>query len=134
MARMKTHHQPSKIAHITWIVAADEIVGQGRFDFGRCGVAAGSCQEMPRQREDVGAPLTQRRRVDHPAGDPVVQVAAKTAFSHELLQVAVAGADQAELGAVPYITSDPLVGTLLDHAQQLRLQLQRQFADLVEEE
>ena len=91
-------------------------------------------QEMPRQWQDVLAPLLQRRHPKDPAGDPVVQVAAEMPALDRLRQVPVGRADQPERGVAPRVAAHALVGALLDDAQQLRLQRHRQFADLVEKQ
>ena len=95
-----------------------------------------SCpQEVRRQRQDVLAPLAQRRQAADPAGDAVVEVARGTARRRRPPQVAVRRADEAELAcAARCCRPTRLYVLLLHHAQQLRLQRQRQLADLVEEQ
>ena len=89
--------------------------------------------EMPDQQRNVFRPLAQRRHADGKHVEPVVQVGAEFLLVHQRLQVAIGRRDQARIGAQRARRSQPLELALLQHAQQLRLQFQRHFADLVQE-
>src|SRR5439155_23330523 len=65
---------------------------------------------------------------------PEIKILAKPAALHLLLEVAVGGGDQAHVDGAGALFTDPLEIALLQHPQQLALQLQRNFADLVEEQ
>jgi hypothetical protein len=97
-------------------------------------VAGELAQEVLHQGQDIALPFAQRRRAAAPGGDTVIQVGAEGAAPHLRFQVAVGGAHQPEAGRVPVVAADAAVLLFLDHAQQLRLQRQRQFTHLVEEQ
>ena len=82
---------------------------------------------------DVLAPLPQRRQVNRHHVQPVVQVLAEVVLVDLLQQVAVAGGDDARVDADRLRVADALELALLQHAQQLDLQLGRGGVDLVEE-
>src|SRR5664279_1301884 len=65
---------------------------------------------------------------------PVVQILAKRAFRDHLPEVAMACRDHPCLEVQRLRVADPLERALLEHAQQLRLQLHRNLRDLVEEQ
>jgi len=64
----------------------------------------------------------------------VIQVGAEAPAPYFLAQVAVGGGDHARVGNALLRLADALEFAVLEHAQQLGLQLQRQFADLVQEQ
>ena len=86
------------------------------------------------QGEDVLRTFAQGRQLEHAVGQPVVEIGAEGSAQDVGLQIAVGCADQTEARAQPAVAADPLVGPLLDHAQQLRLQRGRQLTHLVEKE
>ena len=90
--------------------------------------------EVRREQRDVLAPLAQRRHVHREHREPVKEIRAKPAALHLAREVAVGRGDHAHVDAVHAIAADALDLALLQRAQQLRLQLQRQLADLVEEQ
>ena len=89
---------------------------------------------MLRQQGNVFAPLAQRHRLDREDVEAEVEILAKTAALHFLLEVAVGGGDQAHVDRAGAFFADALEIALLQHAQQLALQFERDFADLVEEQ
>ena len=89
---------------------------------------------MPRQDEDVVAALAQRRNLDREHRQPEEQVLAELPLGHPLLEVAVGRGDDADVDVQRLGAADPLETPLLERAQDLRLQRQRQLADLVEEQ
>ena len=64
---------------------------------------------------------------------PVEQVRPELLLLDELAEIAVGRRDQPRVAAQRARAAQPLELALLQHAQQLRLQLQRDLADLVEE-
>ena len=86
------------------------------------------------QQGNVSGTRSQRRNAQGRHGNTVVQVHAETAVGHFLAQVAVRGGNQAEICLARGGFSQPIVFALLQQAQQLGLQVQRHFADLVEEQ
>ena len=72
--------------------------------------------------------------VDREDVEPVVEVFAELAGLGEVEQPPVGGRDDADIDALGAGRADRLDLALLDGAQQLDLRVERQFADLVEEE
>ena len=64
----------------------------------------------------------------------VIEVGAEAPLRTSLAQVAVGGGDHARSATRGAGLAHALVLAVLEHAQQLRLQLERQLADLVEEQ
>ena len=123
----------AQLAHIARIVAQQQVFAHGGVQRRR-GALCQFGEEMPGQGQDVVLAVAQGRRLATPAGDAVIQVGAEGAARHFVFQLAVGGADEAKLRRLPGIAAHALVFALLDGAQQLRLQRQRQFAHFVEEE
>ncbi len=90
--------------------------------------------EMRGKQRDVLAPLAQRRHVDREHGEAVEEIGPEAPLGDGGAQVAVGGGDHAHVDAVRLVRAHALDLALLQRAQQHRLQLQRQVADLVEEE
>ena len=65
---------------------------------------------------------------------PVEQVLAELALLHHLAQVDVGGGDDPHVDLDRLHAAEPHELALLDHAQQLGLRLERDVADLVEED
>ena len=63
---------------------------------------------------------------------PIVEIGAKFVFVHHGFEVAVRGGDEAGVRADRTVAADPLEFLVLYGAQQLRLELERHLADLVE--
>ena len=83
---------------------------------------------------DLLAPLAQRRDVDADHAEAVVQVLAELAFGDALFEVGVGGGDHAHVDALRPRLADRHDLALLEEAQQLRLHVERQVADFVEEQ
>ena len=91
-------------------------------------------EEALRQHRDVHLPLVQRGKADGEGIDPVVEILAKPAVAHELLERAVGRRDQTEVDGDRLVAAEPLESPLFEHAQQLGLCDQRGIRDLVEEQ
>ena len=91
-------------------------------------------QEMQRQLGHILEPVAHRRHPDREDVQPVVEVLAEPAVLDELDHVAVGRRDQAEIDLHRLLGADRIDLALLQGPQQLDLRVERQFADLVEEE
>jgi hypothetical protein len=91
-------------------------------------------QEMGCEQRDVLAPLAQRGHVDLDRVEAEQQVLTEPPVRHLLPQVGVRGRKDAHVGAARARRADALELAGLEHAQQLRLQVERHVRDLVEEE
>ena len=89
-------------------------------------------QKMADQFRNVFAPLAQRRQVNRHHVQSIVQVFAKFVFVDQFLQIAIAGGDHAHIDANRLRIADALELALLQHAQQLHLQLRRGGIDFVQ--
>ena len=89
---------------------------------------------MLHQQRDVVLAVAQRRQLDRDDVQPVEQVLAELAFLHHLAQVDVGRGDDPDVDLDRLHAAEAREVALLDHAQQLRLRLERDVADLVEED
>ena len=64
----------------------------------------------------------------------MIEIFAKRAFAHALLEVLVGGGDHAHVRLDLLMAADAIEGDVREHAQKPRLQLRRHVADLVEKE
>ena len=90
--------------------------------------------EMVHQERDVFGPLAERGHRDREDIQAVPQVGPETARAHLVVEPPVGGRDQAHVGLQRDVAPDALELAVLDGAQQLGLEVEGQFADLVEEE
>src|SRR3989449_7391709 len=90
-------------------------------------------QERADQDRDVLPALAQRRDVDRDGVDPEEQVLAQAALAQGRLGAPVRRRDEAEVHRGGLCGAHPAHGTLLEHAEELRLELRGHLRDLVEE-
>ncbi len=90
-------------------------------------------QEVRDEGRNVFFAIAQRGEPEIDDIQPVEQIAAEGALLHFLRQVAVGGGDDAEVRAAMGERTDRAKFLLLQDAQQLGLQVERQLADFVEE-
>ena len=86
------------------------------------------------QQRDVLRPLAQRRKQDREDAEAIVQVFAERLLADGLEQVAVGRRDDADIDFDRGRPANPLELAFLQDAEQLRLRLERELADLVEED
>ena len=67
-------------------------------------------------------------------GEAIVEILAKAPVGDGARQIAVGGGDDAHVDLALLIAAERPHAPLLQHAQQARLQIERQVADLVEEQ
>src|SRR5437667_1954650 len=90
--------------------------------------------EGAHQGRNVLGPLAERRGMDREHVQPVVEIVPEPLLFHHPKEVAVRRGDEADVDLDRLRTPDPLELLLLQDAQQLRLKLERDLADLVEEQ
>ncbi len=91
-------------------------------------------EEVQRQLRHVLEALAQRRHPDREDVEAVVEILAELAVLDQLDHVAVGGRDQAEVDLDRLLGADRIDLAFLQRAQQLDLGVERQLADLVEEQ
>ena len=91
-------------------------------------------EEVREQQFEVLHALAQRRQLDGEHRHAVEQVLAEAPRAHLLHEVAVGGAHEAEVARDAALAADAGDALVLQRAQELGLDLQRQLADLVQEE
>ena len=91
-------------------------------------------QERVEQLLDVVPALSERRQEQLDDGQPVVQVLAKAAVGHPIAQIAPGRGNHPDVGLLFPLGAHWAVGVALEQAQQAGLGLERQLADLVQEE
>ncbi len=87
-----------------------------------------------REQHPIRAALAQRRDDDRHLAAAVIEILAEAALLDLGLQVPVRGRDDAHVHLNQLATAQPLDDTLLQEAQQLRLQRQRHVANLIEKQ
>src|SRR5436190_5182085 len=90
-------------------------------------------QEVAREELDVALALAQRGHVDADDAQAVEEIAAEAAVADHLLEIAVAGRDEARVEVDGRGAADAHEAPLLEDPQELGLQIRRELADLVEE-
>jgi hypothetical protein len=66
--------------------------------------------------------------------EPVIEILAKASFSHFDREIAIGRRDETHVDANRLVAADALERSLLQHAEKLHLQRERDLADFVEEE
>ena len=125
-----------QLAHVARpAVGAQPLDGLGRDGEQRLlHVAAESLHEIVRERHHVVLALAQRRHRDREHREAEEQVFAEGPGRDRGLEVLVRRGDQAHVDVHEGRPAEPLEAPLLERAQHLRLQAQRQVADLVQEQ
>ena len=100
----------------------------------RVHLAGEALQEMLGEQSGVAGPLGEARDSHHDFGEAVVEILAERARRDHLFEILVGGADDPRVDRDRLAAADPLDHPLLQEAQQLDLQRQRDVADLVEEQ
>ncbi|CCJ84281.1 hypothetical protein BN133_658 [Cronobacter dublinensis 582] len=86
------------------------------------------------QQRNVFRALAQRRQMDREHVQTVIEIASELAVRHHLAQIAVSGGDKPHVGLDDFIAAEPLKLLLLQHAQQLRLEIQRHVAHFIQKQ
>ena len=96
--------------------------------------SAEAVDQVTHEQRNVAAPFAQRRQRDRKHVQAVVEIAPEAPAPHLLGQIAVGRRDDADVDVDRARTAEAFDLPFLEHAQQPRLQLERQLADLVEED
>src|SRR5207247_143498 len=89
--------------------------------------------EQLRERLDLARPLAQRWDHERRRRQPKVEVLAKHAARHRVLEIAVRRGDEPHVDRARLERTDPEHGAIFEHAQELRLERERELGELVEE-
>ena len=90
--------------------------------------------EILEEPRDFLAPLAQRRDPDLDHVEPVVEVFAELVRAHRGFEVAVRRCDEPHIGPNDFLAADARELAVLQDVEQLGLQTQRHFTDLVEQQ
>src|SRR5262249_38622703 len=90
--------------------------------------------EMVHQRVDVLQAFPERRHVDGKDVHAIVEIVAETPFADHLGEIAVGGRDHADVDLDRPRPTQALELQFLEHPEELRLELERKFPHLVQEE
>jgi ABC-2 type transport system permease protein len=115
-------------------VARPGTAGQLGRQLGRQGLHQGGREEAAEQGQDVGAPLAQGGDQHRQHRHPEVEVLAEGAEVDHAPQVAMGGADEADVHPPVHGLAQPPHQPRLQGPQNLGLHRQRQLADLVDEQ
>jgi len=91
-------------------------------------------QEEGAQMRDLLAPFAERRDVDPDDAEAVIEILAELAFGDALFEIGVGRGDDANVDSLRLGLADRHDLVLLEEAQEFRLDVQRQIADLVEKQ
>ena len=97
-------------------------------------IVGSALEEVLDQEREVSHALPQRWKLDLNDREPVVQVLSEASGLHFFPKIPVGGPDHAHVHRPDAPRSDPADLTLLQHSKQLRLQIQWELSDLVEED
>src|ERR1700751_5047543 len=89
---------------------------------------------MACQERNIFLALSERRNLNWKDVQAVKKVLAKATGGNGLLQIAVGGANDANVGVPRAIIADTLIFFLLQKAQQVALHVQRELADFVQKQ
>ena len=110
-----------------------ERVGGEALDLG-VHLAREAVEEMAGEQHRVARPLGEAGDLHDDLGEAIIEVLAEAAVGDHRLEVLVRRADDARVDGDRLAAADALDHPLLQEAQQLDLQRQRNVADLVEEQ
>src|SRR5690348_16338275 len=91
-------------------------------------------QQALDERIEILESIAQRRHLEHDHAQSMIEVFAETPGFDLASQIAVRRRDDARLHRSRLALADALERALLEHAQQLRLDLRRELGDLVEQQ
>ena len=89
--------------------------------------------EGPYQQRYIFTTFTQWRNVDWENMQAMIQVSTELAVPHGLLQVTIGGRNDPHVNRHAFRAAQPFEPAVLKHSQQLRLQLDGELPDLIEE-
>src|SRR2546425_13319533 len=128
-------HDVLQLAHVPRPVVARQHLERARRHAPHVAVALarGLPDEVLDEERNVLAPLAERRHVDRPDVPAIVEVLTELARPHRGLEVDVGRGDDAPADRDGPQPAEALHLALLEGAEELRLEVQAQRADLVEE-
>ena len=127
-------HHLLEIANIAGIAALQQVAADAIIELWRLVRPIHFPDEMFGEGKHIFQSFAQGRQPGHETRDPEIEVGAKGTALHHLGEIAIGGADQPKIRPMPNAAADALVAVFLDDPQQLRLQRERQFSDLVQEQ
>jgi hypothetical protein len=89
---------------------------------------------MLRHKRKILRPLAQRRQPDRHDVETIIKILAKFFLLNRLLEILVDGREKTDIATDNFGATDALKLSFLQDAQQLRLKVQRQLADLIEKQ
>src|SRR4030095_11131971 len=91
-------------------------------------------RQVPHQEGNIFCPFAERRYANRKDVEAIVEVGPKSVFPNGCLEIAVRRRDHANVDRDRMGRSDPLELAFLENPEELWLELERQVADLVQEE
>src|SRR5262249_4164906 len=95
---------------------------------------AGFAEEERAQVRDLLAAIAKRRHMDPDDAQPIVEILPELALRYALFEIGIGRREDADVHRLRPRLADRHHLTLFEEPQQLRLDVERQVADLVEEE
>src|SRR5690242_20661366 len=128
-------HVP-QLADVAWPMPRREALDDSWIDplHALLELAVEELAKMVGQQRNRACDLAQRRERARHDADPVVEILAELPRAHVRLEIPVRRRDEAEVDLDLLRAADATEAARLEHVQELRLELRRQLADLVEKE
>ena len=132
----RAKHSVFQLAHVAGPVVACKQRQRLRRDSADIAACLGgeTRRESAREIGDVLAPRAQGRNADRKDVEPIEQVLAELSAFHEFDQILVRRRDQSDVNADGTLGANGIDLAFLQRAQQLDLNVERKFADLVEKQ
>ena len=127
-------NQIRQLAHITRPFIGSERINEIRGEGDGCALIRKLVSIVFGQHQDVVATLTQRRRAHGQYVEAVIQVFAETAGRNFCFQITVSRCHDAHIDFNRTRGTDRVHGFFLQYPQQLDLHVQREIADLIQEQ
>jgi len=128
------HERVLEFAHVPGPVVRHQGLGGFRVQVKRPAASGrrGLPQQVFRQKRHVAHAIAERRNLDFHDPKPVVQIFPELTDRHELLEVTVCGGDHPGFRTLRPLGPYRVVFVLLEHPEQLGLELGRRVSDLVQ--
>ena len=123
-----------ELAHVARPAVRDQPLERLRLEPDHLGAARRALQEVAGEHGHVLGSLAQRRQRERHHAQAIEEIRAEAAGGHLAGEVAVGRGDEPHVDRLGLGRAERANLALLDRAQQLRLQRQRQLADLVQEQ
>ncbi len=124
----------AQLAHVAGPAIGGQVIGHvaGKARTRALQLAGKAGDKLLGQRHDVRLALAQGRQTQTQHVEAIVEIFPKLAFMHQIQQLLLGGADEAHIDLHLLLVAHPAKYPVLQHPQELGLQMGRHVADLVQ--